>query len=401
MFKKKEYITIFIIQVTEVLGFSLILPFLPFLAQSYGATEITVGLIGTVFSIFQFFSAPYMGRLSDIYGRKPLLIISQISTFFSFIVLGFANTLPLIFLSRIIDGAFGSNFTIAQAYLADVSTKKDRSIAFGISGAAFGIGFFIGPAFGGFLSRFGYGVPSFFAAGMSLLTIFLTHFLLKETVQRDPNRKFRFRDVDLINKEAFKKYVFSKSNATLAIWTLFIYNFAHMLYVSNFALFTSKRFGIGPASIGYFLTYIGLTSIILRGFLLEKLIEMFDEERLQFMGFLSLIFGMLTAVFVENPWIFLIPITLFSFGSGILRPILSGTVSRSVSSKNQGVLFGVTGALGSVAQISAPIISGFLLQYFVPGSVPLVTTFVAAAGFLLLVINTPLFQVYYNASKRK
>ncbi|MFH2118223.1 MAG: MFS transporter, partial [Candidatus Paceibacterota bacterium] len=165
---------IFAIQVTEVLGFSLILPFLPFYALEYGATPFTVGMILTVFSLFQFISAPIMGSLSDTYGRRPLLLLSQFSTFVGFLVLGFANTLWLIFLSRAIDGLLGSNFTIAQAYISDITSTKNRSKAFGLSGAAFGFGFLIGPAIGGYLSRFGYSVPAYLAAGISLLSILLT-----------------------------------------------------------------------------------------------------------------------------------------------------------------------------------------------------------------------------------
>jgi len=145
-----------------------------------------------------------MGRLSDRYGRKPLLIISQISTLIGFVVLGFADSLCLIFLSRAIDGLFGSNFTIAQAYLSDTSTKKDRSKIFAISGIAFSVGFLIGPAIGGYLSRFNYGLAAFLAAAISLVTILLTIFLLKETVTVKKQFKFNFNQI--INLKAFSTY---------------------------------------------------------------------------------------------------------------------------------------------------------------------------------------------------
>ena len=180
----KEYVIIFVIMVTEILGFSLILPFLPFYVEELGATPLIYGLILASFSLFQFISAPIMGRLSDHYGRKPMLIFSQLSTFISFIILGFANTIWLVFLSRIVDGMLGSNMTIAQAYISDISSKKDRSKAFGLAGVAFGIGFLIGPAIGGTLAKINYSIPSFIAAGISLLTIFTTFFFLPETVKR-------------------------------------------------------------------------------------------------------------------------------------------------------------------------------------------------------------------------
>ena len=180
----RKLFIILLIQITEVLGFSLILPFLPFYAQSMGATPLTISMIIGLFSALQFVSAPIMGRLSDKWGRRPLLIASQISTLVSFVLLAQANTVWMLFLSRGVDGLLGSNFTIAQAYISDVSSKKDRSKAFGISGAAFGIGFLIGPALGGYLSRFGFAVPAYTAAGISLLTIILTMLFLPETVKK-------------------------------------------------------------------------------------------------------------------------------------------------------------------------------------------------------------------------
>ena len=179
----KQHWIILLILLTEVLGFSLILPFLPFYAQEMGASAFQVGLLLTVFSFFQFIAAPIAGRLSDIYGRKPLLIISQLSTTISFVILALSNQLWMLFASRIVDGLFGSNGTIAQAYLSDISNKKNRSQAFGLSGVAFGLGFMVGPLLGGTLSQINYAVPAYLAASMSFISILLTVFLLPETVK--------------------------------------------------------------------------------------------------------------------------------------------------------------------------------------------------------------------------
>ena len=141
----RKHITILLIQLTEVLGFSLILPFLPLLAQKLGATPLQIGLIATSFSLFQFVSAPIMGGLSDVYGRRPLLILSQFSTLISFLLLGMANALPLIYMSRIVDGLVGSNGTITQAYISDITSKEDRIKMFGIMGIACVLGFLVGP----------------------------------------------------------------------------------------------------------------------------------------------------------------------------------------------------------------------------------------------------------------
>jgi MFS transporter, DHA1 family, tetracycline resistance protein len=379
---KKEHIIIFLIQVTEVLGFSLILPFLPLYAESLGASPIVIGLILTSFSFFQFFTSPILGKLSDSYGRKPLLIFSQISTFLSFIILGFANTLWLIFISRIVDGLFGSNFSIAQAYLSDISSKKDRSKVFGLSGAAFGFGFLIGPAMGGYLSTLtplGYRLPGFVAAGITLLTIFITLFFLKETVKIKKNIKL---NLNIFHFEDFFKY-FKNKKVSNNLFQYFFFLLSHMIFTTQFALFVSKQYGFGPREIGFLLTYVGATSVILRGFLLPKLIDFFGEKKLLDYGLFSMIIGLFLASFVKtSPYIFIV-ITFFSFGSGINRPLLSGSISRKISEKEQGSIMGVTNSLGSISQMIAPLIGGFVLTYFIPGSLALLSAITMSIGFII------------------
>ena len=377
---KKEYLIIFLIQITEVLGFSLILPFLPFYAQNMGATPLQVGLILAVFSLFQFVSAPIMGRLSDSYGRKPLLVFSQISTFLSFIILGFANTLLILFLSRIVDGMLGSNFTIAQAYLSDVSTKKDRSVAFGISGAAFGFGFLIGPAIGGWLSQFSYSTPAFVAAGLSFLTVIITLIFLPESIKEKKPVKISLAVI--FDTTPFKKY-FSQPKISIKLWEFGAFYLSHVIWASSFAMYAERQLGIGAVEIGYILAYVGLLSIILRGVLLGKIINLFGERRLLFAGFIFVIIGQIMVVFVNEIWLFLGIMTLFSFGFGVLRPLLLGSISKEISSEEQGTILGLTSSLGSLAQIIGPLIGGFLIYYSFPGSVGIAAALVMIVGFAL------------------
>ena len=380
---KKEYLVIFLIQVTEVLGFSLILPFLPLFAQDMGASPLIIGLLLTTFSFFQFLTSPILGKLSDHYGRKPLLIFSQISTFLSFVILGFSNTLWMIFISRIVDGLLGSNFTIAQAYLSDVSSKKDRSKVFGISGAAFGVGFLIGPAIGGYLANLtsmGYSLPSFIAAFISLITIFITAVFLKETVKRKKDVKL---DLRIFHFDEFKKY-FSNKKVSPRLWLFFSYLISHMIFTSQFALYSERQLGFGVREIGFMLTYVGLNSILLRGIFLSRIIDFFGEKKLQYIGIICMILGMIGAAFVTH-WIpFLFIMALFAFGSGVNRPIMVGGISRKVSGKEQGAILGVTTSLGSLSQIISPLVGGFMINYFWPGSLPLIG---AAAMFIGLIFR--------------
>ncbi|MFC2174337.1 MFS transporter [archaeon] len=378
----KEYLTIFIILVTEVLGFSLILPFLPFFAQDLGASPIMIGLLFAVFPFFQLFSAPIMGKLSDHYGRKPLLIISQLATGISFLVLGFSAALWMIFLSRIIDGLLGSNFTIAQAYLSDISTKKDRSIAFGVSGAAFGVGFLIGPGIGGWLAQYSYSLPSFLAASMSLVSIAMIVWFLPETVKRKQGRI----KLDGIRLSEFSKY-FRREKLSASLWTFFTFILAHAIFVSMLALYAERQLGLGPANVGLALTYVGLISIVIRGGLLPRMVKSFGEKRLQYIGVLAILAGLGISAFAGQWQVFLVGMTLFAFGSGVSRPVMMGDISRRVSEKEQGAIMGVANSLGSFTGIIGPLMGGFLINYFFPGSVMLAGAVVMLFGLGMMLRN--------------
>ncbi|PIS09709.1 hypothetical protein COT75_00785 [Candidatus Beckwithbacteria bacterium CG10_big_fil_rev_8_21_14_0_10_34_10] len=374
----KRFIIIFIILVTEVLGFSLVLPFLPFMAQDLGASPFQVGLILSVFSVFQFVSAPIMGKLSDSYGRRPLLLFSQLSTFIGFIILGFSKSLWMIILSRIVDGLLGSNFSIAQAYLSDISSKKNRSKTFGLSGAAFGFGFMIGPAIGGLLSRFGYGLPSFVAALMALITILTTFFFLPETIKR--KRKMNLK-IEILKFSDFKSYLLdSKVAGKLRLF--FSYVLSHAIWVSSFAMFAERQLGFNAVQVGYLLTFIGLVSIILRGFLLGKIIDLIGERNSQITGLAMVVLSMLGVSFAKDFYSALFFIGFFALGSGLLRPLLMASISKSVSPKKQGEVMGFTNSLGSLSQIIGPLLGGYLIANFFPGSLGLAAGLVMIIGIL-------------------
>ncbi|MBU0570266.1 MFS transporter, partial [Patescibacteria group bacterium] len=329
---------------------------------------------------FQFFSAPILGKLSDRYGRRPLLILSQISTFVSFLILAFSNSVGMIFLSRAVDGILGSNFTIAQAYISDISSKKDRSKAFGISGMAFGIGFLIGPAVGGYLSQFGYSIPALVVAGISFLTILGTWAYLPETVKK---RAGNLSKIKINYLPAFGKYL-SGGKTTRYLIEFFTFMLTHVIWTSNFALYSERKFGFGAQNVGFLLAYVGLINIALRGFLIPKLIDRYGEFQLKIAGVVSIIIGLLL-LSVANGYLTLLPaISLFAFGGGISRPLLMGSISRSASEREQGAVIGFTNSLGSIAQMIGPLIGGYLLTNFFPDSLMLVSAFVMGIGFLLI-----------------
>lgn len=372
--------------VTEVLGFSLILPFLPLYAQDLGADPFTIGMIVASFSFFQFFSAPVMGKLSDYFGRKPLLIISQISTFASFVILGFANSLWMIFLSRIIDGLIGSNQTIAQAYLSDISSKENRSKAFGISGMAFGLAFLFGPAIGGFLSQFGYAVPAFAAAGISMITILATVLFLPETRKTGKTQISEKPSINIINSQDFIKY-FSNPKTRVLLIAFGAYVLSLFVFTTNLSLFCERRLGYGASQVGFLLAYVGVINLVLRSPILGKLIDWIGEQRLMIGGVVSMAAGLFLMGIVKSESVFYLVFTLFAVGSAFSRPLITGELSRRVSDDEQGAISGITGSLGSLARIFAPLIGGYVLGNFFAGSLPITSSIFMIMGLLSVIVN--------------
>ena len=255
--KNRSMTLLFSVVFMDMVGFGFVIPLLPDYISRFGGTPVLVGLLASVYALGQFFAAPVVGRLSDRYGRKPLLLLSIGGTFLSLILLGAAWALPIVFLSRILDGLTGGNITVAQSYIADVTDAKGRAKGLGLIGAAFGLGFILGPLFGGFLSRYGLSVPAFAAAGMAFLNLTVITFFLPEslTVERKdemaktPRRRFSPK----LLAEALKT---PKVGAILHVTA--VYGLAFMMFQTIFSVFAQQRLGVEAQVRGYLLAYVGI-----------------------------------------------------------------------------------------------------------------------------------------------
>lgn len=368
----KQHFIIFLILITEVLGFSLVLPFLPLFAQDMGASALVVGLLLTTFSFFQFVSAPIAGSLSDKYGRKPLLLISQVATMISFITLGLAGSLWMLFLSRAIDGLLGSNATIAKAYLSDITPRKDRSKVFGISGVAFAIGFMVGPLLGGTIAQTSYAIPSFIAAGITFASIIFTVIALPETITRQKKiaaskKSDKKIKIELLNFNQIKHY-FQNPAVNQQLIEFATYTFSMAIFTSNFAIYARQKYNANTQQIGLIMTAIGATSVVFRGYLLPKLIDKFNERHLERVGVSLMILGLLLTIFSSSFTQQLLVIWLFATGAGMNYPLMMGDISRSVDEKEQGAIIGVANSLDSLAHIAGPLVGGALLTTVFPDS---------------------------------
>jgi len=376
---KRIYI-IFMIMFTEVLGFSIVIPLLPFLGLSLRLNYFQIGLIAAIFSFCQLFASPITGKLSDRFGRKPVLIFSQISTLTGFILLGFASNVWILVASRLVDGLLGSNYTVSQAYISDVTHPKDRTRVYSYSSAVFGAGMIFGPLIGGFLSIFNYAIPMFFAAGISLISIILVITLLPESLEkREEKLRLRFEDV-IPYKEAVHFFRTPRIRGLLMLF--FSYSFGFMLFISTIVLFAQVQIGASPQEVSLYFTTVGILRVLFQSLLINPLLKLTGEDKLLGAGILILIATFSILIFTTSYWIAFIPMALLSFGTGVVRPVLISKVSKSVKREDTGSVMGVNNSLSSIAMIITPILGGFFIEYL-PSQVLPATS---AAIFILIFV---------------
>ncbi|MBC7692185.1 MAG: MFS transporter [Methylotenera sp.] len=369
--KKAYLLPIFLIVAIDVLGLTIIIPFLPFYAQRFGASPFQVGSLITTFSFFQLISGPILGFYSDKVGRRPMLLVSQIGTLIGFVVLARASALWMLYLSRFLDGSTAGNISVAQAYISDVTEPKDRAKAFGIIGVAFGLGFLIGPAISGFLAKYGVQYPAYAACFLSATSILATWFFLPEV---PPHPDDALADGSVPERRRgfwqwghYKKYFEDKQLANI-LFQFLAFAFGFSTFFSGFALFAERtytRHGIpfGVAEVGYLFAYTGFIGLILQGGFIGKLVARFGEEKLIIFGFACAAAGYAFLGFTTGVIGLIIAATIASTGTSMLRPGLTSLVSRRTSRKEQGSILGLTQSITSVAQIIAPLIAGALIQF--------------------------------------
>jgi DHA1 family tetracycline resistance protein-like MFS transporter len=353
------FITVFI----DLVGFGIVIPVLPFYAVGthFGATPREVGLLFASYSIMQLIFAPVLGRLSDRYGRRPVLLVSILGTSLGFLILGFATTLWMLFVGRIIDGISGGNISTAQAYIADVTTKENRAKGMGLVGAAFGLGFVFGPAIGGILSRWGINVPFLFAGGLAFANAILLYFTLPETVTPDHPAR-----VSAASGRGWRQLIISlrrpRLGFVLTIYFLSIVAFSIM--TASFSLFMMFRLGYDAWHNGWIFAFVGTISAFIQGGLIGKLVKRFGEPGLVITGALLFSASLFATPFV-GPAMGLLGILSIgaasSVGNALMAPSLTSLASKSASAGEQGGVLGVMQSAASLARAVGPSLAAFLL----------------------------------------
>lgn len=361
--KRSPLLVIFITVFIDLVGFGIVIPVLPYYAEGtrFGATPREVGLLFASYSVMQLIFSPVLGRLSDKYGRRPILLISLLGTCLGFLILGFAATLWMLFIGRIIDGISGGNISTAQAYIADITTTENRAKGMGLIGAAFGLGFVFGPAIGGILSRWGINIPFLFAGGLAFANAILLYFTLPETVTPDHPAR-----VSAASGRGWKQLLEALRQPRLAfvltIYFLSIVAFSIMTTV--FSLFMMFRLGYDPWHSGWIFAFVGVISAAVQGGLIGKLVKRFGEPMLVVAGALLFSASLFATPYV-NPMIGLIGLlsigALSSIGNALMAPSLSSLASKSASAGEQGGVLGVTQSVASLARAVGPSIAAVLI----------------------------------------
>lgn len=373
--RRSPLLAIFLVAFVGMLGYGIIIPITPFYARSYGASDFTIGLLIASYALMQFIFAPILGRLSDRYGRRPLLLVSLAGTIGSLLLFGFATSLVLLFVGRLLDGATGGNISIAQAYISDVTTEENRARGMGMIGAALGLGFIAGPAIGGFLSRNGnYQLPIFVASGVAAVSFLMTLFLLPEP-ERHTHEGKQARTFDVLR---LLRAVQHPRIGRLLLVTLLV-ALAFTAFETTFALFVSKRLGYTSSSTGYALAYIGIVIAFVQGGLIRRLAKRYGEGWLIAVGALLLGMGLLTLGFIQNTWELVLIGMVLAVGEGVLTPSLSSLISRRSLPHERGEHLGLYQSMGSLARIFAPLTATWFLD-----RVGLAVPYVIGGGLVLL-----------------
>lgn len=374
---------IFLIIFINLLGFGIILPLLPYYVESLGAGPMTVGLIMATYSLFQLLSAPILGELSDKYGRRPILLFSIGGTALSFGLLGIATSLPMLFLSRIIDGASGGNISTAQAYIADITTKEERTQSMGVMMAAFSLGFILGPALGGLLSVYGYGVPALVAGAFALLATILTYFYLPEShkprreVPDSPKKPliiFNIRDFyDALTHPAIG----------LLLTISFLMMFAFSLMQGTFALFTQQNLQLTARANGILFAYLGFVGIVIQLVFLKHILRILSEQKAIIFALLSMGLSLSLIAYSGSIVALYVAVTFLALGNSIAGPVIMGLTSKLTPDSEQGSVAGMNQSVGSMARLVGPVAGTFLYSMLGVRSPYLIATLIMVLTALL------------------
>jgi multidrug resistance protein len=353
--KKSPLASILSIVFIDLIGFGMIIPILPLYAQRFQATEWQIGILLASYSFMQFLASPVLGWFSDRYGRKPVLLCSLIGSATGYILMADANSLLMLFLARILAGVAGASVGTASAYIADITPPENRSKRMGLIGAAFGIGFVLGPAIGGLLSQWSVVAPFWFAALLSILNAVLMWVVLPE-----PDRHAARQRGPGNLKQTFEK---------AGSWRLGVVTLTYFIAIAGFAIVTviypqvsDRRFGLNQSQISFIFVMVGLIGAAIQGGGIGRLVKRFGDVNLAIAGFAIMAVSMMVMPLAGSVPIFLLFTAGLAVGNSLSQPTVNAIASKGASAALQGRVLGVLQSAGSLGRVFGPVLAGFLLS---------------------------------------
>ncbi len=389
----KALASIFLVVFIDLLGFSLILPLLPYLARTFNASNFEIGLLVAVYAAAQLVGAPILGRLSDKYGRRPILLISIAGNALGFCILAFAGNLWVLFFARLLAGLTAANISVAQAYVSDVTDQANRARGLGLLGAAFGLGFIIGPAVGGLLSQFGYEVPALMAAGLSVINFVLVVTWLPESLTDERRQAIANSHRSTLSIPALFQALRRPLVGPLLQTRLF-FGFAFSILQSIFSLYALTRFNLQAQSTGYILAFVGVLSVFTQGFLVGKLTNRFSEPGIILSATATMAVGLLGWGLAPSVPFLLAALVPIAISGGLLNTVINSAISKTVPPYEVGGMLGLSTSLEAFTRVVSPSLGGLMLE--VVGKRFGVMTGTAAPGIFASLVLVILFPFVYR-----
>ena len=363
------FLTIFV----NLIGFGIIVPLLPFYAETFGASPIVIGLLFAVFSLCQLIASPALGDLSDRYGRRPVLVFSLAGTVVSFVMLALAHSVAMLFLARIVDGLSGGNISTARAYVADITEPKDRARAYGLIGAAFGLGFIMGPALSGMLARVSYTAPIWAAAALTLVATAMAWLWLPETIHR--------AQAGTGNPLSYLPELLRRPVMRRVLTIDFIYWFSFAIFQTTFSLFAARRFGFDASRTGYLFAGFGLLGAVIQGGFIRPIVRRAGDKSTFIAGIIFSCLGLVGAALAHSVGLFVLALVPLAIGMGFGHPTVSSLISRAGRGDEQGRVQGAASAVESLGRTLGPVWGSASLQRWGEA-----TPFVTGAAFLAMTL---------------
>lgn len=349
------FITIFI----DLMGFGILIPILPtFASKDLGVSDFGIGLIVAVFSLMQFIFNPMLGKLSDKVGRRPIILATQILTAISYLIFAFAESFAVLLFSRMLAGLGGSNIGVAQAYIADITSKEERSKGMGLIGAAFGLGFVFGPVIGALLSKYGYHIAGIGSAFFTFSAFAFAFFNLPESIKEKNENKIEIKIFDL----NFAKKIFANPQLSFLIFLFFLIIFSFANIYGTFAILGYKFYGFSDQQNGILFGISGIVGVIVQAAFIRILSQKFSDFFIVIFGTIFMTAGLGLLPYGGNFLGVALVISVLSVGSGILQPIIPSMISKLSPENQQGAVLGFSQSVSALARVLGPLWGGFSFE---------------------------------------